>query len=40
MKRCFFVESEQALSKIIEKTTDQNLQIAQLSENIQVLGEA
>ena len=40
LKHCFFVESEQALSKIIEKTTDQNLLISQFSENIQVLGEA
>lgn len=39
LKRCFFGESEQALSQIMEKTTDQNLQIAQLNEVIQAFEE-
>lgn len=39
LKHCYFGESEQALSQIMEKTTNQNLQIAQLSEAIQTFEE-
>lgn len=39
LKRCFFGESDQALSQIMEKNTDQDLQIAQLNEVINALEE-
>lgn len=39
LKRCFFGESDQALSQIMEKTADQDLQIAQLNEIVSSIEE-
>ncbi|MDT2459142.1 hypothetical protein [Enterococcus avium] len=39
LKRCFFGESDQALTQIMEKTADQDLQIAQLNEIVSSIEE-
>ena len=39
LKQCFFGESDQMLSKIIEKTADQDLEIAQLKEFVSSFDE-
>lgn len=39
LKRCFFGESDQAITQIMEKATDQDLQIAQLKELVSSIDE-
>lgn len=39
LKHCFFGESDQVLTKIVERTAEQDLQIAQLSEIINSIEE-